>query len=254
MRGAIKGIYEVKQRQQKSKSTQACLTIINVSIILTSTIILFIQAKTCIERFIQSDTKAIISEKLTGDTTFIAFTICPSYGDAYNQNILESYGSSVNQYRGGNFTLANHGFANHYQAFEAVSHNLSYLIKSIKISTADKTRPRVQVAIRPKSTEATLVTKYDSTFGRCYSLQLEPTVTALGITKIEFSTRLNVYIYLHHPGQYMDVDSKSKVSSSLTRGNFIPKIVAISILTLTQPILPSLRKIKFLVNDNATKV
>ena len=236
----MKGIYEVKQRQQKSKSTQACLTIINVSIILTSTIILFIQAKTCIERFIQSDTKAIISEKRTGDTTFIAFTICPSYGDAYNQNILESYGSSVNQYRSGNFTLAN-GFANHCQAFEAVSHNLSYLIKSIKVSTADKTRPRVHVAIRPKSTEATLVTKYDSTFGRCYSLQLEPTVTALGITKIEFSTRLNVYIYLHHPGQYMDVDSKSKVSSSLTRGHFIPKIVAILVLnshatypTLTQ--------------------
>ena len=219
---AIKGIYEVKQKQvQKSKSTQACLTIINVSIILVSTVILFIQAKTCIKRFIQSETKAIISEKRTGDTTFIAFTICPSYADAYNAKVLEGLGSSVDQYRGGNFTLGNYpDFSNSYQAFESVSHNLSYLIKSIKISTADTTRSKVKVPIRKKSEEATLVTKYDSTFGRCYSLQLDRSVTALGITKIEFSTRLNIYIYLHHPGQYMDVDSKSKVGGSLTRGNF----------------------------------
>ena len=115
MRMAIKGIYEVKQKKrlEKSKSTQACLTIINVSIILVSTVILFIQAKTCIERFIESDTKAIITEKRTGDTTFIAFTICPSYGDAYNEKVLEDYGSSVDQYRDGNFTLRKYsGFSN----------------------------------------------------------------------------------------------------------------------------------------------
>ena len=105
-----------------------------------------------------------------------------------------------------------------------MSHNLSYLIKFIEISTADSARPKIKVPIRKKSEEATLVTKYDNTFGRCYSLQLDRSVTALGITKIEFSTRLNIYIYLHHPGQYMDVDSKSKVSGSLNSGKFEQKI------------------------------
>ena len=43
------------------------------------------------------------------------------------------------------------------------------------------------------------------------SVELDPKVTEIGVTKMEFFAKLNIYIYLHHPGQYMDVDSKSKV-------------------------------------------
>ena len=53
--------------------------------------------------------------------------------------------------------------------------------------------------------------KYDLSFGRCFSVQLKPKVTVMGVTKVEFRAKLNIYIYLHHPGQYMDVDSKTKV-------------------------------------------
>ena len=60
--------------------------------------------------------------------------------------------------------------------------------------------------------DANYVTKYDQTFGKCFSIEINPNVTKMGITKIEFYAKLNIYIYLHHPGQYMDVDSKSKVS------------------------------------------
>ena len=55
------------------------------------------------------------------------------------------------------------------------------------------------------------VVKYDQTFGKCFSVELDPKVTEIGVTKMEFFAKLNIYIYLHHPGQYMDVDSKSKV-------------------------------------------
>ena len=55
--------------------------------------------------------------------------------------------------------------------------------------------------------------KYDKTFGRCFSVDLNPKVTQLGVTKIEFFAKLNIYIYLHYPGQYMDVDSKTKVGN-----------------------------------------
>ena len=228
MRVAIKGIYEVKQKHSKSRTTSACLTIINVTIILTSSIILFIQGKSCIERYVQANTKAIITEERTGDTTFIAFTICPDYGDAYDENVLHYFGSTVNQYRGGNFTLAK-GVLNNYEAFNKVAYNLSEVVKSITISTADSSRPKVHVKIQAKSENAKLVTKYDSTFGKCFSLQIDPSVTALGITKIEFNTRLNIYIYLHHPGQYMDVDSKSKASGSLRSAYVSPNYVTLSV-------------------------
>ena len=42
-------------------------------------------------------------------------------------------------------------------------------------------------------------------------MQLKPKVTVMGVPKVEFRAKLNIYIYLHHPGQYMDVDSKTKV-------------------------------------------
>ena len=61
--------------------------------------------------------------------------------------------------------------------------------------------------------DANYVTKYDQTFGKCFSIEINPNVTKMGVTKIEFYAKLNIYIYLHHPGQYMDVDSKSKVSN-----------------------------------------
>ena len=60
--------------------------------------------------------------------------------------------------------------------------------------------------------DANYVTKYYQTFGKCFSIEINPNVTKMGITKIEFYAKLNIYIYLHHPGQYMDQDSKSKVS------------------------------------------
>ena len=64
--------------------------------------------------------------------------------------------------------------------------------------------------------DANYVTKYDQTFGKCFSIEINPNVTKMGVTKIEFYAKLNIYIYLHHPGQYMDVDSKSKVSPNTT--------------------------------------
>ncbi len=42
-------------------------------------------------------------------------------------------------------------------------------------------------------------------------MELDETVTQLGVTKVVYHANMNIYIYLHHPGQYMDVDSKSKV-------------------------------------------
>ncbi len=59
---------------------------------------------------------------------------------------------------------------------------------------------------------ATWVTKYDETFGRCYSMELSSAVTAKGIINVVFVSRISIYVYLHHPAQKMDVDSKTKVS------------------------------------------
>ena len=78
----------------------------------------------------------------------------------------------------------------------------------------DTKKPKIDISLTSE-VDAKFWVKYDKTFGRCFSVDLKPEVTQLGVTKIEFFAKLNIYIYLHYPGQYMDVDSKSKVRSTI---------------------------------------
>lgn len=100
------------------------------------------------------------------------------------------------------------------KVFEKLTFSLDEILYMVKISTASNERSKIVIDFRTNfinNTDATFFTKYDQTFGRCFSMELQPTTTRLGVTKIEFFAHLNIYIYLHHPGQFMDLDSKSKV-------------------------------------------
>ena len=81
-----------------------------------------------------------------------------------------------------------------------VTYNLTEIMKDIIVSTANITTPKIHLRLNQEK-DAKFVTKYDRTFGRCFSVQLEPQVTALEVLKVEFIANLNIYIYLHHPGQ-----------------------------------------------------
>lgn len=48
---------------------------------------------------------------------------------------------------------------------------------------------------------------------RCYQMQISRDVTALGIISVVMVARMGIYVYLHHPGQFMDIDSKTKVTN-----------------------------------------
>ena len=56
-----------------------------------------------------------------------------------------------------------------------------------------------------------VVTKYDNTFGRCFSLRVAKFITDAGLLNVELVGRMNIYVYLHHPGQFYDSDSKTKI-------------------------------------------
>jgi len=98
-----------------------------------------------------------------------------------------------------------------------VSYSLPELLTSVVVSTAHSELPEVSLNVSSESAmnstpdRVTWVTKYDDTFGRCFSMQLGPAITALGVIDVVFTGRLGIYVYLHHPGQKMDVDSKTKV-------------------------------------------
>ena len=43
-------------------------------------------------------------------------------------------------------------------------------------------------------------------------MELHDHVTALEVINIVVKSRISIYVYLHHPAQKMDVDSKTKVN------------------------------------------
>ena len=83
------------------------------------------------------------SVKQTGDVSFVAFTVCPSYEDAYNLKKLSFYGTSRKQYRDGNFTTENPFNQSAFQIFENVTYSLKEILNEVTISTADSNDSKV---------------------------------------------------------------------------------------------------------------
>ena len=44
-------------------------------------------------------------------------------------------------------------------------------------------------------------TMYSRKFGRCYSIQFAKEIVKQGIAEIGFLSKMNTYIYFHHPGR-----------------------------------------------------
>ena len=60
---------------------------INVLVIVGCTLGLAFQASQCIRRYWKAETKIVLKIKPTGEATYLALTICPSYDDAYKVSL-----------------------------------------------------------------------------------------------------------------------------------------------------------------------
>ena len=57
-------------------------------------------------------------------------------------------------------------------------------------------------------------TKYSDTFGRCFSIIPTTEVQQLGVQSMIFETRMDVYVYFGHPGQFLAADTDTTVTKS----------------------------------------
>ena len=188
------------------------------TILFVACVILVNEISLCLERFLKVDTKVISSLRSTGEDTFMAFTICPTYHNAYKEKVLQSLGTSMRIYRGGNFTTNSTG-KSPWEIFVQVTHDLEDIIETLEIQTYDTGYEKIADLSNSKSIQWTI--KPYSTFGRCYSMNLDPTLTALGIVSFSIKTKLDIYIYLHHPGQFMNINTKSKVFTTKGQRHYI---------------------------------
>ena len=77
------------------------ITLVQWSIIISCLICLIVQVVNCIEKYLKKDTRVIQTVMPLKDATFLAFTVCPSYDDAYKLEVLQLYGTSKDIYKKG---------------------------------------------------------------------------------------------------------------------------------------------------------
>ena len=147
---------------------------------------------------------------------FVDFIVCPSYHNAYKTDVLKNFGLNRGEYKNGNsfYPLHNGTDMDPRDFFDIVTYNFSEIFEKIIIRTLNQNEPKITIDMSNESTIERLEigTKYYATFGKCYSIQMPDEIISNGIISIEFITKVNIYVYFGHPGQFMNVDTKSKVS------------------------------------------
>lgn len=156
----------------------------------------------------------------TGDTTFLAFTICPTFEEAYVRETMDQMLISRSDFRDGFF----YGNISHpdydynlqegFDIFEKATYELDQILREVEVSTEDLKDPRVKIYEEDKPLNLSLASwkpTFNDVYGRCFSMELDPKITMKGIINIVFMSKIGIHVFLHHPGQKMDVDSKTKV-------------------------------------------
>ena len=148
---------------------------------------------------------------------FLELIICPTFQSAYNEKVLNHYGMDRKDYR---FRAIYYPMKNEssqknlYDIFDEVTFDINQLLHSIKISTLDRTFSKFKVDFdnsnETHKKDVIITTKYSDTFGRCYGFRPRDHVHELGVTKIDVTARMDIYIYFGHPGQFM-YNTKTKV-------------------------------------------
>ena len=150
------------------------------------------------------------------ELAFVDLMVCPNFFAAYNDTMLDFYGLSKTKYRyEGMWSPEKNGNGTDLRkVFEDVTHDINEIFVNIRIKTLNKERRYVDVNFMIDNYNNFLIisTKYSDTFGRCFSIIPTKEVQQLGVQSMIFETRMDVYIYFGHPGQFLAADSDRRVT------------------------------------------
>ena len=156
---------------------------------------------------------------LDDDVSFVDLIVCPNFFVAYNEDMIDFYGLSKGKYRGkGRWSPTKNGNGTDLRkVFEDISHDVDEIFVNIRIKTLNKEKRYVDVNFAKDNYNKFLIitTKYSDSFGRCFSIIPTDEVQKLGVKSIIFETRMDIYVYFGHPGQFLAADSDTKVVISI---------------------------------------
>ena len=231
------------------------ITLVQWSIIISCLICLIVQVVNCIEKYAKKDTRVIQTVMPLKNASFLAFTVCPSYDEAYKLQVLQSYGTTKDIYKKGktivftfysilhfrlskpfplpltgNFTVNTNESPK--QVFIDITYELHELLEYIIVHTDNFSNHDVSIDLKEKSNIVKIDTMPIKTFGRCYAIQLGKEIVSQGVHAIDFLSNMNLYVYFHHPGQFLSIDTKSKLYTLKGRNHFMDMTYSIMKNTL----------------------
>lgn len=161
----------------------------------------------------ETSTKVTVLPVTHPDAPFICLSICPDYFSAYKSKVLANHGLPKDAFTSLNFIPASRPDMDIRRLFQEATYEFAEIVDSVILSTASITNGTVVIDIQEGANTSyfKVVTKPDSYFGRCYSLEFSQEATRLGISDIILVTFLSVYIYLGPAGQLLEIDTKTKV-------------------------------------------
>ncbi|TRY78401.1 hypothetical protein TCAL_10417 [Tigriopus californicus] len=209
---------------------------IKVAIVITCTVLLFVQSEKCFKRYFQYDTTATLSVKPTGEATFLAFSICPAFEAAYKNDVLDNYGITEKNYQKGIYTpTINPENKSHEDIFNEATYTLEEILMEIKLKTSNQSWTEVAVPFKFEEWDNEIAawdTNYHQLYGKCYTMSLQPDIAQMEVTQVQVESKINIFVFLHHPGQFNDFNSKTKMHSILGKSLFIDITYEITVNTL----------------------
>ena len=104
VKDAVRSLKNWKNNSGKAKclSLLSCtITAVQWCILVCCLICLIFQGVQCIEKYLRKDTRVIQTMMPSKNAHFLAFTVCPTFDEAYKSQVLQSYGTSKDIYKRG---------------------------------------------------------------------------------------------------------------------------------------------------------
>ena len=116
------------------------------------------------------------------------------------------------------------------KVFIEITHELNEILEEVIVQTASI--PKFHIDLSKSSNDITVDVMHARKFGRCYSIQIANEIVNQGISEIEFLSKMNTYIYFHHPGQWLSSDQKAKLYTTIGHNHFMDMTYSIMENTL----------------------
>ena len=196
---------------------------------LTSASILLWQIHVGFDRWRLKETSTINSVKPNGQVTLPSFTLCPSFNTRYKADVLASYGLERSAFYTGKYA-SNGSEKDSREIFEEATYDLSELVKRITVYQGWK---RVDIGVQNDDpTNYEWKPKIHVLFGRCYSLEMRPNLTRFGLNEMIVESKAGLFVFIHHPGQFLSLDSNVKLPAELGERMYNDVVFEVTVDTL----------------------